>query len=219
MICPHCQVANRDEWTKTRLKDSEGQGTNFYIRQLMCLECNKHTIYFDHYFKAYDESEERHRTKRVEKRVYPDEAARKPIHPSVPEGLANDYTEACLVLPISPKASAALSRRCLQLLIHKEFNIDKGYLWKEIKELRESGQLPEYIAKPIDEIRKLGNYAAHPNEDEKTGEIIDIEPQEADWLLEIIEDLFDHCYAKPAETKKRMEAVKEKYEAQGKDNE
>src|ERR1700730_1023700 len=46
--------------------------------------------------------------------AYPKKAIRAPLPPEVVEEFAEDYVEASLVLSDSPKASAALSRRCLQ---------------------------------------------------------------------------------------------------------
>ncbi len=45
------------------------------------------------------------------------DAVRKPAQPEVPKVIAEDYNEACQVLSDSPKASAALSRRCLQAIL------------------------------------------------------------------------------------------------------
>ncbi|MHC5770271.1 MAG: hypothetical protein ACYTXI_32615 [Nostoc sp.] len=38
---------------------------------------------------------------------------------------------------------------------------------------------------------KLGIGTAHPNKYKVTGEIVNVEPEEADWLLEVLELLFD----------------------------
>ena len=44
--------------------------------------------------------------------VRPKASGRPPVPAEVPEGFAEDYREACLVIADSPKASAALRRRC-----------------------------------------------------------------------------------------------------------
>ena len=49
--------------------------------------------------------------------VHPFGSNRPPCPLEVPENIASDYREACLVFPFSAKASAALSRRCLQNLL------------------------------------------------------------------------------------------------------
>ena len=47
-------------------------------------------------------------------RVFLTNTFRKPTPQEVPSDIKEDYEEACKVLPMSNKASAALSRRCLQ---------------------------------------------------------------------------------------------------------
>src|SRR5207249_3839211 len=55
--------------------------------------------------------------------VHPKSVSRSPCPPQVPKDLAEDYTEACLVLDDSPKGSAALSRRCLQHLLREHAKV------------------------------------------------------------------------------------------------
>ena len=58
---------------------------------------------------------------RSSKRItaYPKGTAR-PVPVEVEDEFANDFREACLVIGDSEKASAALSRRCLQNLLHEK---------------------------------------------------------------------------------------------------
>ena len=60
--------------------------------------------------------------------VWPKGTTREPLSPLVPEEFASDYQEACLVLNDSPKASAALGRRCLQYLLREKVGIKKNNL-------------------------------------------------------------------------------------------
>lgn len=46
--------------------------------------------------------------------------------------------------------------------------------------------------------------------------MIDVEPHEAEWCLEIIEELFDHFYVGPAVTKAKKAALDAKLAAAGK---
>jgi hypothetical protein len=148
--------------------------------------------------------------------VYPRRTVRKPAHVMVPTGYAEDYHEACLVLDESPKASAALSRRCLQSLLREHFGIKKTSLDKEIEELLASGKLPSYIADVVDAVRTVGNLAAHPTKDQHTGEIADVEPGEAEWLIEVLDSLFDFCFVQPAKQQEKKDALNAKLAALGK---
>jgi hypothetical protein len=137
------------------------------------------------------------------------------VPPEVPSQIATDYVEACNVLSLSPKASAALARRCLQTMLNEQ-----GYkgndLKKQIERLLEARVLPTHIQTTVDAIRKFGNFGAHPINDITTLQIIDVEPHEAEWCLEILEALFDHFYVGPAAAKKKKAELNAKLKAAGK---
>ncbi|HEY4482099.1 MAG TPA: hypothetical protein VI489_04535, partial [Candidatus Brocadiaceae bacterium] len=56
-----------------------------------------------------------------------------------------------------------------------------------------------------DAVRKIGNYTAHPIKSERTGEIVDVEPGEADWNLDVLEALFNYYFVQPATIKRKRE--------------
>jgi len=148
--------------------------------------------------------------------IYPKAMARSPISTDVKEQYAADYREACLVLADSPKASAALSRRTLQLLLREEARVKISNLSNEIDEVLASGKLPSHLAEAIDAIRILGNFAAHPMKSTNTGEILDVEPGEADWTLDVLEGLFDFYFVQPAILRSKKDALNKKLAEAGK---
>jgi len=139
--------------------------------------------------------------------VWPKARAR-PVAPEVPEAFAQDFQEAALVLADSPKASAALSRRCLQRLLEEVAKVKAGRLMDEISAVMPT--LPSYLADAVDEIRRIGNFAAHPLKSTNSGEILDVEPGEAEWSLETLELLFDHYFVQPKRTAAKKAALDEK---------
>jgi hypothetical protein len=151
--------------------------------------------------------------------IYPAGANRGPVPTQVPPDIASDYVEACNVLPISAKASAALARRCLQNILHAAGYTAKD-LSKEIdlllSETVPGKSLPYKLRVTIDGIRNFGNFSAHPIDDKSTLQVIDVEPHEAEWCLEIIEDLFDFFYVGPAEAAAKKAALDAKLAAAGK---
>jgi hypothetical protein len=62
----------------------------------------------------------------------------------------------------------------------------------------------------IDAIRHVGNFAAHPIKSTNSPEIIDVEPGEAEWLLDVLVQLFDHYFVGPAEAKKKRDVLNAK---------
>lgn len=150
--------------------------------------------------------------------IRPKGTNRAPIPVEVPMDFSQDYTEACIVLTDSPKASSALSRRCLQHLLREKVGVRKGDLANEIQQLIDSGNLPSHISECIDAIRNIGNYAAHPIKSQSTGEIVDVEPGEAEWTLDVLEMLFDFYFVQPEKIRLKREALNNKLKDMGKPN-
>src|SRR5207247_6321081 len=92
--------------------------------------------------------------------VRPKTHNRPPFPIAVPADLRSDYEEACAVLGDSPKASAALSRRCLQGLLRSAASVKAGDLAGEIQQVLDSGRLPSQLGESIDAVRNIGNFAA-----------------------------------------------------------
>jgi Domain of unknown function (DUF4145) len=89
-------------------------------------------------------------------------------------------------------------------------------LYKEIQELIDRKTLPSHIAESLDAVRVVGNFAAHPLKSQSTGEIVPVEPGEAEWNLDVIESLFDFYFVAPARTKARKDALNKKLSDVGK---
>jgi hypothetical protein len=95
-----------------------------------------------------------------------------------------------------------------------------GSLMKQIeKALDETDAkkaLPTSLRENIDAIRNFGNFSAHPISDQTTLQIVDVEDGEAEWCLELLTDMFDHYYVRPAVAAERRAALAEKLSAAGK---
>ena len=202
-ICPHCKTPNRFEQART----SKGQDfTSWHIlngpqnkqtilRTCRCTNCGEVIIFFDN------------------KMIYPLGATRPPCPAEVPDPIAKDYQEACLVESYSQKAAAALARRCLQNLLHDQ-GIKKKNLNEEIDEAITT--LPSHLGQAIDAIRTIGNFAAHPIKFQHTGEIVEVESGEAEWSLDVLEQLFDFYYVAPKNLEAKRQALNDKLKEAGK---
>lgn len=148
--------------------------------------------------------------------VNPLTSSRPPVPKDVEDKFASDYKEACLILTFSPKASAALSRRCLQNLLRERAGIKKGDLSNEIQQVLDSHSLPSHLAESIDAVRNIGNFAAHPLKSTSSGEVIEVELGESEWLLDVLESLFDFYFVQPAILKAKKDALNKKLTDVGK---
>ena len=86
----------------------------------------------------------------------------------------------------------------------------------QIQEVIDSGKLPSHIEESLEAVRVIGNFATHPTKSQSTGEIVDVEPGEAEWNLEALEALFDFYYVQPAKTTARKAALNKKLADAGK---
>lgn len=178
----------------------------FFVTRLVCPSCNRTKLILSNSIggnrKDYD--------------IWPRGSARPPLPTEVPSDFAADYLEAALLLDSSAKACAALGRRCLQHLLREKFNVKHADLSKEIQEVLDSNTLPTDLADSLDAVRNLGNFAAHPNKSQFTGLIVDVEPGEAEWTLEVLEELFDFVFVRPERLKQRQAALNAKLAEAGK---
>ena len=135
---------------------------------------------------------------RFNQRLLP-QGSGKPQPECIPQAIRDDYQEACLICDLSPKASATLTRRCLQGMIRDFCGISKSRLIDEINALRkavEDGSADRAIApetvEAIDQVRGVGNIGAHMEKD--IDQIVPVDPGEAQTLIELIEMLFEEWY-------------------------
>jgi len=213
MKCPHCLVEFHDRKNEIEI-DNDSDGI-WRISKEKCPSCNRLILVLlckKAIHKAgYVDFEERENYL-----IRPRATSRHPLSSDVPGDLANDYKEACLVFADSPKACAALGRRCLQHLLRKYAGVKPTDLSKEIDEILTRQTLPTHLSDSIDAIRHIGNFAAHPLKSTSSGEIIDVEPGEAEWTLDVLEGLFDFYFVQPAITKAKRAALDAKLKEAGK---
>lgn len=123
----------------------------------------------------------------------------------IPVPVQQDYYEACRIRDLSPKASATLARRCLQGMIRDFFGISKGRLKDEIDAIEEKVDSDVFAA--IDAVRSVGNIGAHMEKDINL--IIDVEPNEAQLLIELIEQLVEDWYVSRKAKQERLLKITE----------
>jgi len=211
MKCPHCATAIHPKFINQRLDVSEERQKDCVVYYHVCPECREYLIYCTFidrggsYTVYKDPSSEEGVIM-----IFPRSKKPKPLPKNdVPDDYIKDYEEAYAVLTDSPKTSAALSRRLLQKLLRNKGNVRQGDLFDEIEQVINSHQLPQYLVDSIHNIRNTGNFAAHPRST-PTGEIIDVEPLEAEANLDVLELLFDWYFIQPAMGQRMKNAINQK---------
>jgi hypothetical protein len=219
MKCPHCLDnfhADQTWWSVYLGHDTQG---GWILNRRTCPSCSRFIMDLQNGAQSagWTQSQQNVRFSAATRRmVLPKGISRAPVPSEVPPGIVEDYKESCLVLADSPKASAALSRRCLQNLLRQAASVKPGDLIDEIKQVVDSNKLPTTVSESLDAVRAIGNFAAHPIKSKVTGEIVDVEPEEAEWNLDVLESLFDFYYILPAKAKAKKDAVNKKLQDAGK---
>lgn len=217
--CPHCKVSVRFELTTfvngrssfqiDRIVLSTPSQSSISLLPCGCPNCGRPIIGADYVVESGSRGP-------LDVMLWPESGAR-PI-PAEVEGeamnLASDFREASSVFATSKKASAALSRRCLQFILREKAGTKSKDLSAQIDEVLE--HLPSELAKNVDAIRHVGNFAAHPLKSTNSGEIVEVEDGEAEWLLDVLEELMDFYYVAPQRAAKRRASLNEKLKDIGK---
>lgn len=206
MKCPHCLESFHDAWKGTELPDTPRDGTYWYIYTQVCPACGGLIAEW-----------QEHRSGGVSVRspALPRNATR-PLPPEVEPRFARDFAEAVAVSADSPKASAALSRRLLQDVLREQASVNPSTLNDEIQEVLDSNALPSHLGENLDAVRVVGNFAAHPIKSTNTGEVVEVEDGEAEWLLDVLEGLFDFYFVLPFRAAARRAALDVKLAEAGK---
>ena len=216
MKCPHCHVEFHDNVTPLGLGyDIDGL---WRIEKQSCPACQRLVLQLvGHQRMSIPGARGFIEGSELSRYLVKPRAATRPAPPAdVPTEFAQDYIESALVLSDSAKASAALSRRCLQHVLREKAHVKKTNLANEIEQVIGSGVLPTYLTRAIDAVRNIGNFAAHPIKSTASGEIVAVEPGEAEWNLDTLDGLFDFYFVQPAEHDRRKAALNAKLAAASK---
>ncbi|NRF12526.1 DUF4145 domain-containing protein [Agrobacterium pusense] len=127
---------------------------------------------------------------------------------SVPAEISITYIEAARIADISGRASAAMSRRCLQGMVRHFFDIPankRGNLGAELAFVKD--RIDPEMWDNLLAVSGVGDIGAHM--DNNVDQIIDISPEEARILLALIESLFKEWYEAREKRERSSAALKE----------
>lgn len=215
-LCPYCnQISTEGSYidktcsfsVMNSIVDGVTQPTTIkaalYSRYCPNPECLKFTVNF-----IMDELESTPIGLRIKKRITDNRVlpigATKIFPDYIPDAILNDYKEACLIRELSPKSSATLARRCLQGMIRDVWEVSEKNLALEIKAIEDKVESEMWEA--IDSIRSIGNIGAHMEKDINI--IVDVEPSEAQLLIELLEMLIQEWYVERHNKKLRLASIK-----------
>ena len=228
--CPHCERA-------VTITDDGSCSFELYIgkaegrRTLRCLflvcpnpDCQKIALTVTLYESVRADTGQENLGKKLEHWNLVPSSRAKTFPSYIPQAILDDYREACLIQDLSPKASATLSRQCLQNILRDFWSVKPGRLldeidqikdkvddrtWKAIDSVCKLDQIKDKVDdltwKAVDSARKLGSIRARMKKD--IAVIPDVEPEEAQLLIGLIERLLFDWYIARRKGKLRMSSV------------
>ena len=126
-----------------------------------------------------------------------------PMSKHVPKVVVDDYTEACLIKDLSPKAAATLCRRALQGMVRDFWGITKRTLALELEAIETLCDAELFAA--MSAVRSIGNIGAHP--ERNIDLIIEVEEGEVESLLSLLHILDKEWYVARAAKADRLAAI------------
>lgn len=200
-LCEDTRIVNTLENIHDDMKE------RVVIIQRVCAndECGK--AHYDFVLKSYEDWP--HLAQTYAKVYYPKAGKQPEKFPSyVNKLVSRDYQEAFLIQDISPRASAMLSRRCLQLMI-KDLWPEKfsgnAILNEMIKAIQP--EIPTEINEALKAIQQIGNDATHPQKD--LLDDVEITHEIAQIMTQSIAILIREWYIVPHERKERLRKIKQ----------
>lgn len=134
--------------------------------------------------------------------VYPAKTTAPKAHPSMPDDTTGLFEEARSIHTLSPRATAALLRLCVDKLCD-DLGAIGNTLNAKIGSLVEQG-LPDVVQKALDSVRVVGNDAIHP------GEILDTDTSETvSTLFSVINFIVERMIAVPKQVEDLYQGLPE----------
>lgn len=214
--CPYCNQPTTittpnqyNLWIQLLVEQSDKGSVGFGVHAITCPNPDCKKLYLEARLTNAERTERTNwawgATKLLHTWKLLPESNAKPLHDFIPEPIREDYYEACRIKDLSPKASATLARRCLQGMIRDFWGISKPRLKDEIEALKE--KVDPLTWQAIDAVREVGNIGAHMGRDIDL--IIDVEPEEAQLLIGLVEQLFEDWYVERNAKEQRYKKIKE----------
>jgi hypothetical protein len=211
----HCPFCNRDETVTEEAKqasfadltlDNADGRRRLVVKFVVCPnpQCRKFSLHVSlHGLETAGSRSYTGKHLKTWALVPPSHALSFPV--AIPQKVLEDYQEACLTIDLSPKVAAALSRRCLSLMLRDFWLVQPGRLIDEFRQIK--GTVDPLTWETIESVRMSGMIGARF--ESEGAELLETEPGEAKLLIGLIETLVQDWYVAREERRKRLVAIKQ----------
>jgi hypothetical protein len=128
----------------------------------------------------------------------------------VPAEFEGDYHTACEILSISPESSAAISRRLLRRFFVAQFGTENAELSELIAAATDSAEMQPYLREALRTLVALAKLEPQSQKSLRPHTLIPVEPGEAEWTLDVLQNLLEAHYVQPARLQRLQSALEEK---------
>ena len=137
-------------------------------------------------------------------------SSRPRLSEDVPVELESEYRAACQILPYSPEASAAISRRLLHRFLATHAGAGGGGLAEQVRRAADSEEIPPYLRAALQTLSRVTRLGAEGHKSLHPEALTPAEPGEAEWLLDVLQSLFELYFVQPARLRRKLDALEEK---------
>ncbi|MFH0916516.1 MAG: hypothetical protein V1912_08735 [bacterium] len=141
--------------------------------------------------------------------AWPASSTRARLSDDVPEEFAGEYHAACQVLFYSPEASAAISRRSLHRFLSTQVHAGHGGLADQIRQAVISPEVPAYLKQALQKLSQVAKLEHDSAKSLRPEAVTPVEPGEAEWLLDVLQPLFDLYFVQPARMQRKQNVLEE----------
>ena len=142
--------------------------------------------------------------------VRPASASRPRLSDDVPAEYADEHLVAAQILAYSPEASAAIGRRLLHRFLADKVGAGSGELAGQIRQTAGSPELPQYLEDALQTYARVARLESGSVKSLYPEALTPVEPGEAEWLLDMLQPLFELYFVQPARLRRMQNALEEK---------
>jgi hypothetical protein len=141
--------------------------------------------------------------------AWPVSSGRPRLSEDVPTQYATEYHTASQIIFYSPEASAAISRRLLHRFLATHIDAGSGGLLEQIRRAAVSTRLPSYLQEALETLVRVAKLDSDSGKSLRPEALAPVQPGEAEWLLDVLQPLFELHFVQPARLRRKQGKLEE----------
>jgi hypothetical protein len=141
--------------------------------------------------------------------AWPVSSNRPRLSEDVPAQYATEYHTASQIISYSPEASAAISRRLLHRFLAAHVDGGSGGLADQIRRASVSTRLPSYLQEALETLARVAKLDSDSGKSLHPEALSPAQPGEAEWLLDVLQPLFELHFVQPARLRRKQNQLEE----------